>query len=278
MANTLHDWELVSGTLDKETTIVYQGTASAKLYGATGQIRQRINLPAELEDHGLTLTAYALTVTAADCTPRIGLTVDGTTTYSTDAWSPNSLWHALTVSATPTTKGQPIFASFHTSHAANVGYFDAFELTITIDTDTYIIPISEAFRQVTGVERRPPYSGSGGSNSPFDLAYGPPARIEGGFGHYNRPISVDTALRIIGVGTWPYVTALSDTIDITGDDEHLLALRAAQILMRRVKAMNFLGSQEHWAEMEKDLVLREGELRRTVLKQPTGKFLARPTR
>ncbi len=278
MANTLYDWELVSGTLDKETTIVYQGSASAKLYGATGQIRQRINLPVELEDLALTFKYWVRTETAADGVGKIGITVNGTLTQSS-AVTANSVWQELSATATPNSSGMmPIFVGLYSGAASNPVYFDGGKLEITTDTDTYIIPISEAFRQVTQVERRPPYSGSGGNNSPFDLAYGPPARIEGGFGHYNRPISVDTALRIIGVGTWPYVTALSDTIDITGDDEHLLALRAAQILMRRAKAMNFLGSQEHWAEMEKDLALREAELRRTVLKQPTGKFLARPVR
>ncbi len=274
--NVPYDWDVASGTVTKETSIVYQGRSALKLVGATGRVRQYVRLEGDLEDFGLTFSVYAYSA-AADGVAKIGLTVNGAETLSTQAVA-NSTWQKLSVTGTPTGRLQPIILALTSGDVTNPVYFDAAELSITTDTNTFIVPITSVFRSVNQVLRRPAYTGTSGSELAFDLAIHPPDRIVNGYGRYNRRIAVDTALRLIGPGYWPTVTAATDTVDITPDEEHLVAMRAAILLMRWAKGSNYLGDQQHWTNMEADLVRREAELIKTMTKPGMGKYLPRPVR
>jgi hypothetical protein len=258
----LYDYELVSGEVDPETTIVYQGKTSCKLVGATGQFRQRIELDIDLAGKPLTFTCQAYTVTAEDGVGSIGITVGGVLTQSA-AVTADSAWHELSVSATPV-EGRPIIISFYSGHATYPVYFDHAKLKLTDESSLSVLPVSDAFRSILHVQRSSPsVSGVAASVVP-STEWRLPVLVKNGYGYYNQFFSHDIPVEIVGEGMWPQIDSLADVVEINDDDARSIATSAALRVVRKAKAIDYLGLKEHWAMMEADIAKEEERMRRQI--------------
>lgn len=280
-ADTPYDWDVITGTATRETSVVYQGLASLKLVTASGLVRQRIALERDLEDETLTLTGYVYGKIANG--PQIGITANGTTTYSS-AVAANDTWQQVTVSKALTSGIQPIYIVLFKGSGADTAYFDRLHLIIASQQRVSVIPISDAFGDVRQVLWR---QGIDTTTDPSQLDYvlksyapslTPPNRIYGGYGYYNSELDIDHFIQVLGIGIWPTLSALTDSVDISADEAPLVVHRAALRLMKVLAARDHLSDAEHWKGIEADLLREEPVLIPNLRRHAPTKHLAIPIR
>lgn len=238
--NTPYDWEVVTGTITRETSITYQHRTVLKFASSASDdyVRQYILMPRDLRNETLSLEAYAKGAATNGAYISIGAggTASIATVTSTD-WTKLSVTHAVSDGL------QPVAIDLHKGTSATITYFDAVHCKINSQTGTSVIPISEAFRSVRSVERRRGIDQAAATlQSELDYAVQPyqrfpmPDEIHSGYGHYPGIFPRDDYMRVLGVGIWPTVDDDADTVDITLDQVPLVAGRAAIKLLERALA------------------------------------------
>jgi len=271
-ANLPYDWDTVTGTITRETTILYQGGSSLKLATASASVRQRIPLEYGVNGKTLVLTGYIYGKITNG--PKIGITANGSTTYSA-AVAADDTWEQLTLELAITSGTQPIYVMLSKGSAADVAYFDALSLTVMTTGVTSLVPISTAFQDVRQIVRRQ------GAGLPAPVIVAPSERVYDNYAHYTAIegdyLLVGDYIAIVGIGVWPTLSALTDTVDITVDDEPLVVLRAGLKLMKVLQAMEHLSDTAHWKQVEADLQREEPQLKMLQRSAPT-KHLPIPVR
>lgn len=248
-ANTPYDWEVVSGTITRETTTFYQGLAALKIAAVASDayVRQLIVPSRDIRSEVISLEAYAKG--AATNGAYLALTTGGVTTNGTALTTTD--WTKLTVTATISDGTQPVYIELHKGTSNTNTFFDAVHVKLSGQTGTSVIPISEAISDLRSVERRRGIDQAAATlQSELDYATLPyhnfpmPFNVHGGYGHYRGLLPRDDYMRVLGLGVWPTVTADSDTIDILLDQVPLIAGRAAIKLLEHVLADGSYGDTE----------------------------------
>jgi hypothetical protein len=276
-----YDWELVSGALAKETTTKYQGASALKLVGASSSVRQRI--PLEWETSGLTLSLTGWINGKIANAPKLRITF-GSTDSDSSTVAADDTWEELTVTAAISDSTQPIYVSLINDHATQGAFFDALHLVIQDRASVYVIPVSKAFRSLDQLWHRGPIS-TEFMASEVDWAMWPfedTLRIpETRFAQYARwpyRIAIDKPMRLVGKGLWDSLTASTDSVDISLEDEPLVLVRAGLRLMDKAMAANYMTDNDHWQEIKTRLLEEENRLMQSIFKAPDVIHLNLPSR
>ena len=247
--NTPYDWEIVSGTVTKETSTVYEGVAALKFAAVASDnyVRQLIVPSRDLRDETIYVQAFGNGGSTNG--PYVAI-LDGVTRTS-GAAATIANWQELTVTSPAINGRRPVYIELHKGTSNTATYFDHIHCKIVSQTGTSVIPISEAFRTVHTIEARHGIDQAAATlQSELDYAVNPygeypmPQTIHGGYGHYRRMLPRDEYMRAIGVGMWPTVDDDADTVDITLDQVPLVAGRAAIKLLERVLSDGSYGNRE----------------------------------
>lgn len=280
-ADTPYDWTIVAGTVTRETTTKYQGDSALKLVGSSSSVRQRI--PLEWEASALTLSLTGWVQGKIANAPGLRITF-GNTDNDSPTVAADDTWEQLTVTAAITDSTQPIYVSLINDHADQGAYFDALHLVIQDRASVYVIPISKAFRSLDQLWHRGPISTEFMASEvdwamwPFSDSLRIPEIRFAQYGRWPYRVAVDKPLRLVGKGLWPTLTASTDSVDISLDDEPLVLVRAGLRLMDKAMAANYMTDNDHWQEIKTRLLEEENRLMASIHRAPDPVHLNIPLR
>jgi len=271
---TPYDWT-PSGTVTRETTIVYTGDASLKMAsGAAATVKQPVYLSRELYGLSVNLTAYAYQSTA-DSGTRLRLTQGNTNTDGTGL-SASGSWTQLSVSLTVTDTSDPIYATLVQGNTANATYWGEARLLVPASSAGYVnwVPLSDYY----GKLRQFYMGGQHGRTDKTALdtfcAFPMPRRQERGLLFFDYELLVPYKARLVGTGRYPNLTAGTDTIDINQEEAQLLASIAGIKVLDKARGYESPEGQAYLEAKKKDLATQIGLLQDHVWREVPSLHLA----
>ena len=262
------DWEIIAGTVARESTIVYQGQYALSLTGTgtAGSLRMRIPLEYELAGVTVELSGWAYGTANAAVLIKIeqGSDSDSDPLAVTDTWT--ELEAELELDNNEV--NQPIYVTIQNTTAGAIK-FDALSLRVPSTNTIYVLPLSQAYKNVRQILQGPSagttqsYADYFGSRSvrmpdvvgPDYLFYTKGRYLANGYYH-----------RLIGVGQWPTLADGTDEVELTENEAQYVACRAAVRAIHRAKAIEIMSDPDFWNRVEADLARDIQTLERSVRK------------
>lgn len=262
-----YDWKVVTGTIAKETSTIYDGAAALSIGSAQANVEQRLKLEGLLEGVTLTFTAYVKGNGVDGALIRLA---QGLNTGSSSTVGTSQDWQKLTATFTILDRYQPIYARI-LNFTTTVLYVDNCRVYVPNTDRVTFLPLSDYYKQLYKVDVGPRsdivytltkdfarhdmpsfyqdgyawFTGNRGKIYPY-----PELINQGAGGVLPNPYW----MRLSGEGRYPTVTASTDTVEMTEESASLLAAKAAIRVLHKAKGAEHFADKDHWNAVERDIL------------------------